>query len=109
LACLSGALYSQTPSPPPPPQSEAVSLQEMDYQIQLVKQYIAEYNNQAFLFDEKAQSLLSHDFLGYRNAEAMSGRCKAIADDLTNHLSQLEKQRAEMAQRDSQKQAPASK
>ncbi len=101
--CLSSIAVAQDenaePITPPP-----VSLEDLDYQIKLCKQYIEEYKNQAFLFDEKAQSLLSHDFMGYRNAESMSQQSQSIADDLTGHLQNLEKQRAEMMQRQSQSQ-----
>lgn len=108
LTCVCGVIFSQeTNSEPLFPQP--VSLEDMDYQIKLCKEYIDEYNNQAYLFDQKAQSLLSHDFMGYRNAEAMSQQAQAIANDLTTHLQQLEKQRALMAQRQSQPQSQMQK
>ena len=110
LSSLGGQIFSQAPeSPPPSTSSDPVSIQDMDYQIELCKQYIAEYKNQAFLFDEKAQSLLSHDFTGYRDAEAMSQRAQAIADDLTGHLKELEKKREEMVQRQAKGQKPPQK
>lgn len=98
-SCL-GISWAQEeePEPFPPP----VSLEDVDYQIQLCKQTIEEYQSRARMFDEKAQNLLSHDYMGYRNTEAMSQRCRAIADDLSKHLQQLEQQRAQMAQRQEQ-------
>lgn len=87
----------------PVPQSQPVTVEDVDDQITILKQAIDEYNNRAFLFDEKAQSLLSHDFTGYRHAMGMSERCKGIADDLASHLKQLEKQRDELAGRQLQK------
>jgi hypothetical protein len=108
LSCLGGMVYSQEPVSPQP-SSEPVSIDDMDYQIQLCKQYMENYKNQAYLFDQKAQNLLSHDFMGYRNAETMSQQCQTIADDLATHLQQLEKQRAEMVQRQSQNQTSPQK
>jgi hypothetical protein len=106
--CLSSiALAQDTDAEPTTP--APVSLEDLDYQIKLCKQYIEEYKNQAFLFDEKAQSLLSHDFMGYRNAESMSQQSQSIANDLTTHLQNLEKQRAEMMQRQSQTQPQSEK
>ena len=100
-ACLGSILCAQQPCVAPSTESapEPITLQDIDYQIELCKQYIEKYKNQAYIFDDKAQSLLSHDFTDYREAEAMSERCQAIAGDLTNHLQELEKQRERMLER----------
>lgn len=101
VACLGSILCAQQPCPAPSsePAPEPLTLQDIDYQIELCKQYIEKYKNQAYIFDDKAQTLLSHDFTDYREAEAMSERCQAIADDLSRHLQELEKQREQMLER----------
>lgn len=109
LTSFVGQGFSQEPASQPSEIPEPVSLADVDYQIKLCKQYIDEYKNQAYLFDEHAQTLLSHDYLGYRDAESMSQQAQAIADDLTKHLQKLEKQRAEMVQRQAQNQKAVSK
>ena len=117
FAVVGSTAYSDEPTSPPTESdsgfpmndSGTVTLQEIDYQIKLLNQYIENYNNKAYIFNQKAESLLSRDFLGYRHYASMSQQCKAIADDLTKHLQQLEAQRAEIVQSQSQKQAPAKK
>ena len=86
-------------SPPAPSATGPVSLQDLDFQIKITKEAIEKYKNQAFLFDQKAQSLMPHDYLGYRQAEGLSQQCQTIADDLTVHLQQLEEQRKSLEQR----------
>jgi hypothetical protein len=112
LTCVGGFVFSQEPPPSqpvPPSSTEPVSIQEMDYQIQICKQYMENYKNQAYLFDQKAQSLMSHDFMGYREAEQMSQQCKSIADDLAKHLQELQKKREQMLEKGGKQQTPPQK
>ena len=90
---------AQEPPQEPPAQAQPVSLQDIDYQIKITQEFIEKYKAQAYLYDQKAESLLSHDFLGYREAEGMSQQAQDIANDLTNHLQQLEAKRAEMVRK----------
>ena len=91
IGCVAATGISSTP--PPPSATGPVTLDDIDFQIKITKEAIEKYKNQAYLFDQKAQSLMPHDFMGYRNAENLSQQSQTIADDLTQHLQQLEQQR----------------
>ena len=91
IGCVAATGSSSTP--PPPSATGPVTLDDIDFQIKITKEAIEKYKNQAYLFDQKAQSLMPHDFMGYRNAENLSQQSQTIADDLTQHLQQLEQQR----------------
>lgn len=98
LACVGcEAVGGSTPTSAPSA-TGPVSLQDIDFQIKITKEAIEKYQNQAYLFDQKAQSLMPHDFLGYRQAEGLSQQSQTIADDLTQHLQQLEAQRKSIEQ-----------
>lgn len=98
LACA-GCEAAATSAPTPAPSATGpVTVQDIDFQIKITKEAIAKYQDRAFMFDQKAQSLMPHDFLGYREAENLSQQCQTIADDLTRHLQQLEEQRKAMQQ-----------
>lgn len=97
---------SQKPSVPPASSSQSFGLEDIDYQIKITKQAMEQYKNQAFLLNEKAQSIMDRDFEGYRHAEMLSQQAQAIANDLANRLQQLEEQRAQMVKEQGQK-APA--
>ena len=98
LACVgSEAAAGGAPTSSPAP-TGPVTLQDIDFQIKITKDAIEKYKERAFLFDKKAQSLMPHDFLGYREAESLSQQCQTIADDLTQHLQQLEEQRKTIEQ-----------
>lgn len=99
LACV--GCEAAEGSSPAPSATGPVSLQDLDFQIKITKEAIEKYKNQAFLFDQKAQSLMPHDYLGYRQAEGLSQQCQTIADDLTQHLQQLQEQRKSLEQRPS--------
>lgn len=88
---------------PPQNNENHLTVQDLDRQIQLLKDNIEKYNGLANAFDRKADNLRSHDFSGYRNAATMSQECRGIAKDLEAHLATLEAQRAEMAKQQSQK------
>jgi hypothetical protein len=93
LACVGCEATAASPATPPPSTTGPVTLQDIDFQIKITKEAIEKYKNLVYVFDQKAQSLLPHDFLGYREAEGLSQQCQTIADDLSNHLQQLEEQR----------------
>ena len=77
-----------------PPSAGPVTMEDIDYQIKITKDYIEKYKMQTYMFNQKAQNLMSRDFFGYRTAATMSDRSQAIVDDLTRHLQCLEEQKA---------------
>ncbi len=80
-----------------PAKTEAsVTVQDLDREIQFLKNNVEKYNELARIFDRKGDSLQSHDFMGYRNAMSMRDECRGIAKDLESHLAMLEQQRADM-------------
>ena len=98
LACF-GCEATTGPASPPP--SGPVTLQDIDFQIKITKEAIEKYKAQAYVFEQKAESLMPHDYMGYRGAENLSQQSQAIADDLTQHLQQLEQQRKVIEQHSS--------
>ena len=99
--CLGYEAMAGGDSESPPGTTGPVSVQDIDFQIKITKEAIEKYKAQAYVFDQKAQSLMPHDFMGYRGAENLSQQCQTIADDLTQHLSQLEQQRKVLEQHSS--------
>ena len=77
-----------------PPQS--MSLEDIDYQITITKQAIERYNTQAYTTEEQAESVMSRDFMGYREDEEQAQQTEDIVKDLEQRLQQLEDQRAQM-------------
>jgi prefoldin subunit 5 len=93
LASLGAAVNADQPQPPAQQESK-VTIQDLDRQIQFLKDNIEKYNSMANAFDRKASSLQSHDFTGYRDAAAVRDECRSIASDLQKHMETLEQQRA---------------
>ena len=87
---------SQKPAESSSATSQSSVLDDMDYQIKITKEAIQQYKTRAFFLDEKGQTLLDHDYMGYRHAEMLSQQAQAVANDLAQRLQQLEEQRAEM-------------
>jgi hypothetical protein len=88
----------------PPAQQEAqLTIQDLDRQIQFLKDNIEKYNAMANAFDRKATSLQAHDYTGYRAAAAVRDECRGIADDLEKHMQTLEQQRANLEKQKSAK------
>lgn len=87
---------------PPAQQESQVTIQDLDRQIQFLKDNIEKYNAMANSFDRKATSLQAHDYTGYRNAAAIRDECRGIVNDLEKHMQTLEQQRANL-----EKQKPA--
>ena len=79
-----------------PPVETATTVQDLDRQIQLLKENIAKYHALAKNFDRKVGSLQSRDYTGARDAATLRDECLGIAEDLEAHLAKLEAQRAEM-------------
>lgn len=73
-----------------------VTVQDLDRQIQLVKEQIEKFNAMVKNFDRKASMLQSHDYTGSRDAAIVREHCRGIAADLTKHLAALEQHRQEM-------------
>ena len=64
--------FAGSTDPIPSSTTGPVTLQDIDYQITITKEFIDRYKTQAYMFDQKAQSIMSRDFMGYRQAEAFS-------------------------------------
>ena len=99
LAGLGNAVFADQP---PAEQESQMTVQDLDRQIQFLKDNIEKYNALAKSFDRKASSLQSHDFTGYRSAASVRDECQSIAADLEKHMHTLEQQRANL-----EKQTPA--
>ena len=93
LAALGTATCVDQPSAP---QESTVTAQDLDRQIQFLKDNIEKYNSMANAFDRKASSLQAHDYTGYRSAAAVRDECRGIANDLEKHMEVLEQQRANL-------------
>lgn len=76
-----------------------VSVENVDYQIKLVKEQIAKYDNLANTFDRKVQNLEFEDYTSSRDAANMRDICRGIAKDLQQRLTSLEQQKAQMTKK----------
>ena len=105
--CLTGLGTAVHADQPPAQQEPQESIQDLNRQIQFLKDNIAKYNSLANSFDRKASELQSHDFTGYRNAATLRDECQGIADDLEKHMQTLEQQRAKLLKQKAEKEASA--
>lgn len=96
LISLGTVVHGEEAAPAAQQGEVQITVQDMDRQIQMVKEQIEKYNNFTKYFGRKADSLQARDFSGYRHAAALRDECKGIADDLNKHLKELETQRAKM-------------
>jgi cob(I)alamin adenosyltransferase len=102
LMMVAGLGAAENNAPPAPKSENHASVQDYDRQISLLKENIEKYNELARSFERKADSLQSHDFMGYRNTSAMAEECRGIVKDLETHLSTIEQQKAELIQAQAQ-------
>ena len=100
LASLGTAAYADQP---PSQQEPQESIQDLNRQIQFLKDNISKYNSLANSFDRKASELQAHDFTGYRNAATLRDECRGIAGDLEKHMQTLEQQRAALLKQKAEK------
>jgi hypothetical protein len=75
---------------------QSMSLEDIDYQITITKQAIERYKTQVYVTEEQADSVMSRDFMGYREDTTQAQQEEAIVKDLEQRLQQLEDQRAQM-------------
>ena len=72
------------------------SLEEIDYQITITRQALDRYKAQVYMSNEQAESVMSRDFMGYREDEVQSQQEQGVVDGLQQRLQQLKEQRAQM-------------
>lgn len=104
---VTGVGFADSTDPVSSSTTGPVTLQDIDDQIAITKEFIDRYKMRAYMFNQKAQSIMSRDFLGYRSAETLSEQSQSIVDDLIAHLHQLEKERAALVQRQAAQPKPA--
>lgn len=80
-----------------------LTTQDLDRQIQFLKDNIDKYNSLAKTFDRKVGSLQSQDYTGARDAAVLRDECRGIAKDLEAHLVKLEEKRAQMIEQQNAK------
>ena len=94
LSALALGAGSPKPTPEVPsttPQSQ--SLEDIDYQITITKQALERYKAQVYMMNEQAESVMSRDYMGYREDEVDTQRAQQMVDSLQQRLQELEAQR----------------
>ena len=100
LGCLGAFVQADQP---PAQQESQLTIQDLDRQIQFLKDNIEKYNAMANSFDRKATGLQAHDYTGYRAAASVRDECRSIANDLEKHMQKLEQQRAALEKQKTEK------